>query len=353
MCVFVQLVVDTNRSHDMPPKKRDSKPEKKVCDQLNSNCHELNDNCIECKVNYSCVYGQQLDLNCRPIEGITCIGETNFTRRHLCAFCYQLPQHLYNCWPNSSCDYNSRFTDETGLDVKWIECSKCFRWYHIKCHPGDLTQLEELSTVPIDNNTWKFNYYILSSAVNTTALLSMLFNCLVLMRSTSLRCVKSCGTQVLAIEIIVVSVEYLSGHRLVAISDPNAFAFPPAIQFGCVGHQCLRALFGSAFEALVRRQTRKHMQSHASDMLGGDPSAGRHVSGVRRRREIMNRNRNDFPVPALPVKNTFRPSTTAHITRLCSSVNPILFNSFMCRTGDGMSAEMAARLAPGLRFSFR
>ncbi|CAG2109911.1 unnamed protein product [Medioppia subpectinata] len=86
-----------------------SKPEKKVSDQLNGNCHELNDNCIECKVNYSCVYGQQLDLNCRPIEGIACIGETNFTRRHLSAFCYQLPQHLYNWSPNSSCDYNSRY----------------------------------------------------------------------------------------------------------------------------------------------------------------------------------------------------------------------------------------------------
>ncbi|CAG2112682.1 unnamed protein product [Medioppia subpectinata] len=114
---------------------KDSKPEKKVCDQLNSNCHELNDNCIECKVNYSCVYGQQLDLNCRPIEGIACIGETNITRRHLCAFCYQLPQHLYNCSPNSSCDYNSRYKARCEVNDPKIVClgNRVFHKYK-DCH---------------------------------------------------------------------------------------------------------------------------------------------------------------------------------------------------------------------------
>ncbi|CAG2161968.1 unnamed protein product [Oppiella nova] len=93
-----------------------------VCNDTNQICSQLSHSCLECKLNYSCVYGQSVATDCQPLVTTNCSGETKVKRSYLCAFCYQLPQHHHNCSPNSSCDYNSRYKSRCEVNDDKVIC---------------------------------------------------------------------------------------------------------------------------------------------------------------------------------------------------------------------------------------
>ncbi|XP_006901388.1 PREDICTED: TM2 domain-containing protein 3 [Elephantulus edwardii] len=71
-------------------------------------CSRLPADCIECKTNFSCVYGKPVTFDCTVKPSVTCIDEDskpqkNFVINMTCRFCWQLPEIDYECFNSTSC----------------------------------------------------------------------------------------------------------------------------------------------------------------------------------------------------------------------------------------------------------
>ncbi|XP_015780492.1 PREDICTED: TM2 domain-containing protein 3-like [Acropora digitifera] len=70
-------------------------------------CSDLGASCINCALNKlknSCVYGDNVDVECKPISSkINCTGVRNFSRTFNCRFCYQTDPKEHSCNKQSDC----------------------------------------------------------------------------------------------------------------------------------------------------------------------------------------------------------------------------------------------------------
>ncbi|XP_068733900.1 TM2 domain-containing protein 3-like [Montipora capricornis] len=106
--------------------------EDRVIKQLNTymdcpdgmKCNDLVASCLECNFNtsnYSCVYGEISEVECKPISStIKCTGDRNFNKTFDCRYCYQTDPKEYSCEKKANCKVVSspRERYETVCTVK-------------------------------------------------------------------------------------------------------------------------------------------------------------------------------------------------------------------------------------------
>ncbi|KAG7153922.1 TM2 domain-containing protein 3-like [Homarus americanus] len=66
------------------------------------NCHELGRECLDCTFNCSCVYGQEINVTCRPKKD-DCEGKKEFTLSLVCRYCYQTASWEHTCLGTDQC----------------------------------------------------------------------------------------------------------------------------------------------------------------------------------------------------------------------------------------------------------
>ncbi|XP_030878917.1 TM2 domain-containing protein 3 isoform X1 [Leptonychotes weddellii] len=74
----------------------------------NGLCSRLPADCVECKTNFSCVYGKPVTFDCTVKPSVTCVdqdfkSQKNFIINMTCRFCWQLPETDYECSNSTSC----------------------------------------------------------------------------------------------------------------------------------------------------------------------------------------------------------------------------------------------------------
>lgn len=84
-------------------------------------CSHLGGSCIQCDFNYSCIYGEEVKAECKPISStIKCTGPQIFNKTFNCRYCYQSHPKNYNCQKQSGCQVVSspRERYQTNCTVK-------------------------------------------------------------------------------------------------------------------------------------------------------------------------------------------------------------------------------------------
>ncbi|KAK8407321.1 hypothetical protein O3P69_002098 [Scylla paramamosain] len=71
-----------------------------VCPE-NQQCHELSKECLKCDFNCTCVYGQEVNVTCRP--RVSCKGKQEITVPMICRYCYQTSHWEHTCLGNNQC----------------------------------------------------------------------------------------------------------------------------------------------------------------------------------------------------------------------------------------------------------
>lgn len=66
-------------------------------------CRDLGVSCINCTMNYSCIYGKDLEAQCVAYSSIECTGNRTFKINYTCKYCYQLHPDHYECEKQSGC----------------------------------------------------------------------------------------------------------------------------------------------------------------------------------------------------------------------------------------------------------
>jgi len=66
-------------------------------------CSRLAATCIDCPINPSCVYGEDVNVTCKPKKSVSCVGQTEFIRSINCRYCYQTKESDHNCVESSQC----------------------------------------------------------------------------------------------------------------------------------------------------------------------------------------------------------------------------------------------------------
>ncbi|XP_065762715.1 TM2 domain-containing protein 3 isoform X3 [Muntiacus reevesi] len=74
----------------------------------NGLCSRLPADCIDCKTNFSCVYGKPVTFDCTVKPSVTCVdpdfkSQKSFVLNMTCRFCWQLPEADYECFSSSNC----------------------------------------------------------------------------------------------------------------------------------------------------------------------------------------------------------------------------------------------------------
>ncbi|XP_040113313.1 TM2 domain-containing protein 3 isoform X1 [Oryx dammah] len=74
----------------------------------NGLCSRLPADCIDCKTNFSCVYGKPVTFDCTVKPSVTCVdpdfkSQKSFVLNMTCRFCWQLPEADYECVSSSNC----------------------------------------------------------------------------------------------------------------------------------------------------------------------------------------------------------------------------------------------------------
>nr|KAF6399486.1 TM2 domain containing 3 [Molossus molossus] len=74
----------------------------------NGLCSRLPADCVECRTNFSCVYGKPVTFDCTVKPSVTCVdqdfrSQKNFILNMTCRFCWQLPETDYECSSSTSC----------------------------------------------------------------------------------------------------------------------------------------------------------------------------------------------------------------------------------------------------------
>lgn len=68
-------------------------------------CSELKASCLDCKFNFSCVYGAKLNVTCTPLDSaIKCEGEREFLKEMTCSYCYQTHHWDHICTLKANCN---------------------------------------------------------------------------------------------------------------------------------------------------------------------------------------------------------------------------------------------------------
>lgn len=66
-------------------------------------CNKLSGDCLNCTYNEDCIYGNNVEVTCAPVEGVICDGEQSFTRTIQCRYCYQTKDWEQKCTPSTNC----------------------------------------------------------------------------------------------------------------------------------------------------------------------------------------------------------------------------------------------------------
>ncbi|XP_004617810.2 TM2 domain-containing protein 3 [Sorex araneus] len=74
----------------------------------NGLCSRLPPDCMQCRTNFSCVYGQPVAFDCAVRPAVTCVDQDLRPQKHFvinmtCRFCWQLPEADYECSDSTSC----------------------------------------------------------------------------------------------------------------------------------------------------------------------------------------------------------------------------------------------------------
>ncbi|KAI1301584.1 TM2 domain-containing protein 3 [Halotydeus destructor] len=75
-------------------------------------CSKLAADCLKCNYNYTCVYGERVNVTCEANPSFGCSGPKSFTVEHTCSFCYQLRKENYYCHINTTCRGNNRYVTQ-------------------------------------------------------------------------------------------------------------------------------------------------------------------------------------------------------------------------------------------------
>lgn len=118
----------------------EKKPINPLCTTPNIPCVNLPLECFTCRLNASCIYGDEYNVNCK-LNTPVCIGKQEIIKTYTCAYCYQLPISNYVCGHNDSCKIGTKYrtTCNVNKDVlclghrsfnKKVDCnySSGFRW---------------------------------------------------------------------------------------------------------------------------------------------------------------------------------------------------------------------------------
>ncbi|XP_054569232.1 TM2 domain-containing protein 3 isoform X3 [Eptesicus fuscus] len=74
----------------------------------NGLCSRLPADCVECRTNFSCVYGKPVTFDCTVKPSVTCVDQDFRSQKHFvinmtCRFCWQLPEADYECSSSTGC----------------------------------------------------------------------------------------------------------------------------------------------------------------------------------------------------------------------------------------------------------
>ncbi|XP_046403444.1 TM2 domain-containing protein almondex [Ischnura elegans] len=64
-------------------------------------CYKLGDQCVSCDYNYSCVYGEKMNVTCHA--RVDCIGNKKFQVPMMCRYCYQTDPWEHRCVMKTNC----------------------------------------------------------------------------------------------------------------------------------------------------------------------------------------------------------------------------------------------------------
>merc|ERR1712136_627162 len=81
----------------------------------NLSCEELPAECLTCQYNFSCIYGQMLNITCKAKTTIKCTGSKNFEKSMTCQYCYQTSSEEHSCSKNVHCNWTSGYRWSTTL----------------------------------------------------------------------------------------------------------------------------------------------------------------------------------------------------------------------------------------------
>lgn len=70
----------------------------------NLSCEELPAECITCQFDFSCVYGQTLNVTCKAKSTVKCMGLRHFERSMTCQYCYQTSSEEHSCSKIGHCN---------------------------------------------------------------------------------------------------------------------------------------------------------------------------------------------------------------------------------------------------------
>lgn len=68
-------------------------------------CEDLKAPCLDCKFNFSCIYGSRVNVTCTPLNNkIKCEGKKEFIKEMTCSYCYQTPHWDHICTLKADCN---------------------------------------------------------------------------------------------------------------------------------------------------------------------------------------------------------------------------------------------------------
>ncbi|KAK3849255.1 hypothetical protein Pcinc_043977 [Petrolisthes cinctipes] len=96
----------TAKPQPAPENCSDQTPGKlKTCQGYNGACQQLGYECLQCDFNCSCVYGQKINVTCRPREAVECKGEKDeWSVEMTCLYCYQTEPWQHTCQGTDQCE---------------------------------------------------------------------------------------------------------------------------------------------------------------------------------------------------------------------------------------------------------
>ncbi|XP_046999474.1 TM2 domain-containing protein almondex [Schistocerca americana] len=110
LSLLLKGVKQSQTDEDVAKDKTPQAPEKKAEDcPSNVECTKLGGACIDCEpFDYnSCIYGEKVNVTCRPKENVDCIsnnaGNKSFERTMVCQFCYQTEPWEHKCTYKANC----------------------------------------------------------------------------------------------------------------------------------------------------------------------------------------------------------------------------------------------------------
>ncbi|XP_017781433.1 PREDICTED: TM2 domain-containing protein almondex [Nicrophorus vespilloides] len=67
-------------------------------------CDTLSPRCMNCNLNYSCIYGEELVTKCSIFKHIKCRGDDIFEKKMICRYCFQTEPWEHSCDLKANCN---------------------------------------------------------------------------------------------------------------------------------------------------------------------------------------------------------------------------------------------------------